>query len=1066
MLYNVSKGISKNLKTKILNFSAAPAMATVFTTGLALLFLTHIAFASSPSYTQAPFTSSEISTNWSPDRTTPSGGYSSTSFGGRSNVLEMNVDNTHASPSTGFYRTEGLQRQIPNSDTIKADLYVDSSWLTKDVRAGLWGVGKDSGGSVSAYPIIEFTTAGDGGFTGWRVWDGVIGGWTNLPASYNTNAWNTLEISFNESTDQFDLNINGTNATSNTADVTTHIGAVILNSYNYAETSDKDYSVHWSNFAYGTYPPDTSSTTFVNDPKYVRANNGGDLSAQIVTPDTTEDVRFFVDGNTSTPFSASNIGGAGATTSWWRLYTPLPAGQHTISAQVKISGTWYDVSDTGVVYSLDTPWAQYVIPQSNQFFRPNDKVVRVKADDEFDQFNYMKTTVNGVTHTVNRADCSDQGNYVLCDLQNLNLPAGTYQADTTTYTKANNRVDHLMSPEFTIDDTRPELTNFQITHTHSVYGSLVDVSADATDANDIKNVKFYVTAPRASDGVCDGNGTHLVDATGSHTSGDTYTATLDTSSLTGDYCLNAIAEDNAANHSSISKIKATFDNTAPANPTLVSPPNNTVTQGASITQSWSDASSDVDHYIYESYNNSTATSLRYHNTYSATSKTATNVADTTYWWRVKAVDHVGNESDWSPLWKITVDNTAPTGLNNLSPSSGSSGTTASLTSIDWSDATDANGPVTYYYESSRSNATNGDSSFTSPVYQSGALSSSQIPTPGTPEGTYYWHVRAVDAAGNSTDWTTPWEVIVDNTAPDTPSATPPAGDYTGTQSVELSSSDSLSGLASIYYTTNGDTPDNTSTLYTGPISVASDETIKAVAYDNAGNASTVLEAAYGIAPTISGEGSIGVTTTSITLVWTTDQPATSRVIYDTSSHSGLGSAPNYGYAFSTVETDASPKVTTHSVTVTGLTPGTTYYFRTVSHGSPESVSGELASVTKVPPSSGSTTPTYVITPVLGVGTTAGSVINTVTGGAGGIVGNVLGATTTAPNTPNNSAGDGSSSDGNVGVEGTSTKKADTKKASAFLGLGWWWLLVLAIVLGLIYGLTRGANGTDKNSSHS
>ncbi len=80
-----------------------------------------------------------------------------------------------------------------------------------------------------------------------------------------------------------------------------------------------------------------------------------------------------------------------------------------------------------------------------------------------------------------------------------------------------------------------------------------------------------------------------------------------------------------------------------------------------------------------------------------------------------------------------------------------------------------------------------------------------------------------------------------------------------------------------------------------------------------------------------------------TVVWTTDHPATSRVIYDTVSHAVLGAAPNYGYANSTVE-DA-VLVTGHSVSVPGLTAGTTYFFRTVSHGSPEAVGDEFTGTT-------------------------------------------------------------------------------------------------------------------------
>ncbi len=95
----------------------------------------------------------------------------------------------------------------------------------------------------------------------------------------------------------------------------------------------------------------------------------------------------------------------------------------------------------------------------------------------------------------------------------------------------------------------------------------------------------------------------------------------------------------------------------------------------------------------------------------------------------------------------------------------------------------------------------------------------------------------------------------DTTAPTTPVASPPAGTYTGTQSVSLTSSDSDSGLANIYYTTDGSTPTNASAVYTSPISVSSSQTIKAIAYDNAGNASPVLTAAYTI--NASGGGSSG-----------------------------------------------------------------------------------------------------------------------------------------------------------------------------------------------------------------
>ena len=84
-------------------------------------------------------------------------------------------------------------------------------------------------------------------------------------------------------------------------------------------------------------------------------------------------------------------------------------------------------------------------------------------------------------------------------------------------------------------------------------------------------------------------------------------------------------------------------------------------------------------------------------------------------------------------------------------------------------------------------------------------------------------------------------------------------------------------------------------------------------------------------------------TLTVILTWQTNVPATSRVIYDTVSHPELGEAPNYGYAYSTDE-DLN-KVVVHSVTVSGLLPNTTYYWRPISKASPEVWGSELVFTT-------------------------------------------------------------------------------------------------------------------------
>lgn len=91
------------------------------------------------------------------------------------------------------------------------------------------------------------------------------------------------------------------------------------------------------------------------------------------------------------------------------------------------------------------------------------------------------------------------------------------------------------------------------------------------------------------------------------------------------------------------------------------------------------------------------------------------------------------------------------------------------------------------------------------------------------------------------------------------------------------------------------------------------------------------------------EATVDTTETSVTFQWTTSYPATSQIIYALEGESHTldltdsgGTPPKYGYSRTTQEYNAPAipnGVVSHSVTITGLTPGTTYYYRTVSHAS-------------------------------------------------------------------------------------------------------------------------------------
>jgi hypothetical protein len=125
-------------------------------------------------------------------------------------------------------------------------------------------------------------------------------------------------------------------------------------------------------------------------------------------------------------------------------------------------------------------------------------------------------------------------------------------------------------------------------------------------------------------------------------------------------------------------------------------------------------------------------------------------------------------------------------------------------------------------------------------------------TPTTSSGTLYsapftvsvtTTVKAIAINASGASLPTTAAFAIDVTPPPAPSFAPVAGSYGSAQSVTLSTAESG---ATIRYTTDGSTPTATSTAYGGPLTLNTTTTVKAVAYDAAGNASAVVTAAYTI----------------------------------------------------------------------------------------------------------------------------------------------------------------------------------------------------------------------------
>ncbi|WP_027346937.1 chitobiase/beta-hexosaminidase C-terminal domain-containing protein [Hamadaea tsunoensis] len=147
----------------------------------------------------------------------------------------------------------------------------------------------------------------------------------------------------------------------------------------------------------------------------------------------------------------------------------------------------------------------------------------------------------------------------------------------------------------------------------------------------------------------------------------------------------------------------------------------------------------------------------------------------------------------------------------------------------------------------------------------------------------------------------------------TPTFSPPGGSYSSTQSVTLSTT---TAGASIRYTVDGSTPTASSTLYSGPISVAATTTIKAIGIASGQTNSAVASATYTIntstvaTPTFNPPGGSYSSTQSVTLS-TTTAGASIRYTLD-------GSTPT---ASSTLYTGAISVAATTTIKAIGIASG-------------------------------------------------------------------------------------------------------------------------------------------------
>lgn len=496
-----------------------------------------------------------------------------------------------------------------------------------------------------------------------------------------------------------------------------------------------------------------------------------------------------------------------------------------------------------------------------------------------------------------------------------------------------------------------------------------------------------------------------------------------------------------------------IDTIAPDAPLLNTPEDGFITKGIAFSQTWLPVS-DATLYQYESCNtdpgdsNGFCSSFKWGNTYAGTTKNVgAGQPNSHFWWRVKARDVASNWGDWSESRELIIDNdapvstiTAPTGpgyFNSTITIAGNTTDNVGLDSVELFSApyTDTCGIYTSIYTTSLSGTSNGWSYDWTP----------------SAEGDYCIMAAGTDLAGNIESSAVVSNIIYDTTNPTVNWTSPQDNDtLVGTKQILSSNSDALAKLASVHYgfkkTSEPDTsyvtisnvtvaPFNNSISWDTSLLDLDTYNLRLTVTDKAGN-ETQITRQVGVAAVVSDESGFGSSYTEATITWTTDRLTSSRVVYDTVSHSILESDKNYGYAWSTDTFDTDPKVLNHTVVIGGLSAGTTYYYRVVSAGSPTAIgdSQSFATLSFAGPPPSPSTDSVVSSGYESQGT------------------EVLGIVDVASDETENDEDE----EDNKEVLGKQTEtKEDIFVKTNFLKNNWYWIIaIFTVFMGIIYLVKR------------